>query len=105
MKEHWCKRFVLLTYLSLIILFMCTVLRSTLSNKFNSTSAVATSMFPKGRTKRSLVDAAQASARFTMSPHFPFNTSHSLSHMISPVVFYLQPVIASINPLLMVMVM
>jgi hypothetical protein len=58
MKEHWCTRFVLLTYLSPIILFMFMVLKLVLSNEFNSTSAVATSISPKGRTELSSVEAA-----------------------------------------------
>jgi hypothetical protein len=64
MKEHWCTRFVLLTYISPM---MCTTVPLygsliNLSNESNSTSAVATSMSPKGRTEPSLEDAAQASA-------------------------------------------
>jgi hypothetical protein len=79
---------------------MCTpALRLILSNEFNSTSAVATSMFPKGRTKPSSGDAAQASAQLTMSPHSPFIIAHDISLGI------LQLVIASINALVMVMVM
>jgi hypothetical protein len=99
MKEHWCTWSVLLTYLSPIILFMCTVLKLILSNEFNSIFAVTTSMSPKGRTKPSSVDAVQASARLTMSPHSPFILAHDISRGI------LQPVIASINALLMVMVL
>jgi hypothetical protein len=86
-------------YLSLIILFMCTVLRLILSKEFNYISAVATSMSPKGRTKPSSGDAAQASARLTTSPHSPFILAHDVSRGI------LQPVIASLNALLMIMVM
>ncbi|KAF8497756.1 hypothetical protein F5888DRAFT_1906543 [Russula emetica] len=85
MKEHWCTR-------SQIIII--------LSNEFNSISAVTTSMSPKGHTKPSSVDATQASARLTMSPHSPFILAHDISRGI------LQPVIASINALLlMVMVL
>jgi hypothetical protein len=56
-------------------------------------------MFPKGRTKPSSGDAAQASAQLTMSPHSPFIIAHDISLGI------LQLVIASINALVMVMVM
>jgi hypothetical protein len=70
-----------------------------LSKEFNNISAVATSMSPRGRTKPSSGDAAQASTRLTTSPHSPFILAHDISRGI------LQPVIASINALLMIMVM
>jgi hypothetical protein len=63
-----------------IILFMCTILRLILSSEFNSISAVPMSVFPKWRTKSSSGDAAQASARLTMSPHSPFILAHDISH-------------------------
>jgi hypothetical protein len=56
------------------------------------------SMSPKGRTKPSMVDAAQTSPRLTMSPHFPFILAHDISGGI------LQPVIITYNALLMVIV-
>jgi len=72
-----------------------------LSNEFNSASAAAMLIPPKGHTKLSSVDTTQASApsRLTMSPHSPFILAHDISR--GPVVF----VIASINALFMVMVM
>jgi hypothetical protein len=103
LQYAWCyegtlvlyTRFVLLTYLSPIILFTCTFLRSILSNELNSTSAVATSMSLKGRTKPSLVQKMLRKPRLDSLCH---RTPYSFSHMISPVVFS-QPVIASINTL------
>ena len=71
-----------------------------LSNEFNSASAAAMLIPPKGHTKLSSVDTTQASApsRLTVSP-LPFILAHDISR--GPVVF----VIASINALFMVMVM
>jgi hypothetical protein len=89
--RNWCTRFDLLAYVFPIILFMCTtfytVLILILSNEFNSTSAFATSMFPKGRhgTKPSLGDAGKPQLD-SVCHHAP----HSFSHMISPVVFFLR---------------
>jgi DNA repair protein RadC len=88
------------THIFISDLFIRTVLRSIFSKEFNSTSAVATSMYLKGRTKSSSGDAAQASARLTMSPHSSFILAHNIPRG------NLQPVISTVNTLLlMVMVM
>ena len=71
MKEHWSTAHHPVRSTHARLFYSCVRFtdRLILSNEFNSTSAVATSMSPNWRTKSSSGDAAQVSARFMSLPN------------------------------------